>query len=137
YTAGWVSDTLVQASVPYWAVFDALNALYVKSMSSSRSTGGGNSAMADMLAREIASLTTSWIEAGGGQAGGKGGSSGASPESLTGEDGEAPNQSDDSAMPLTAVDEALSQYIINATLANNLELKNELQQVQDHIRHVF
>ncbi|KAJ2400125.1 hypothetical protein GGI23_002232 [Coemansia sp. RSA 2559] len=137
YAAGWVSDTLVQASVPYWAVFDALNALYVKSMSSSRSTEGGNSAMADMLAREIASLTTSWIEAGGGQAGGKGGSSGASPESLAGEDGEAPNQSDDSAMPLTAVDEALSQYIINATLANNLELKNELQQVQDHIRHVF
>ncbi|KAJ2554199.1 hypothetical protein EV175_002669, partial [Coemansia sp. RSA 1933] len=129
YVTGFVGDTLVQASVPRWAVFDALNALYVAAMDDARATRG-NSARADMLAREIAVLTTAWIEAGHGNGGAKPGRA----ESLTEESG---GRADDLDMPLTMVDEALSQYIINATLANNAELKSELQRVQDHIRQVF
>ncbi|KAJ1666672.1 hypothetical protein IW140_002567 [Coemansia sp. RSA 1813] len=131
YVPGFIGDTLVQASVPHWVVFDALNALYAKSMATARTNKGDNK-MADMLAREIASLTTSWIETGHSSKGG-------SADSLTERESslDSPNPSDDASMPLRTVDEALSQYIINATLANNVELKNELQRVQNHIRHVF
>ncbi|KAI9500025.1 Non-repetitive/WGA-negative nucleoporin C-terminal-domain-containing protein [Coemansia spiralis] len=59
YSVGFVSDTLVHASVPHWAVFEALNMLYTKTAAGAQNS---NTAVSDMLAREIASLTTSWID---------------------------------------------------------------------------
>ncbi|KAI8323592.1 nucleoporin-domain-containing protein, partial [Martensiomyces pterosporus] len=120
YSAGYIADTLVHASVPHWAVFEALNMLYVKTAA----TGSqANAEIADLLAREIASLTTEWMETT--QAG-----------TSTDAAGDSPNPSED-ALPVMAVDEALSQYIINAALNNNQELLQELQQVQDRIRQIF
>ncbi|KAJ2658767.1 hypothetical protein IWW48_003840 [Coemansia sp. RSA 1200] len=148
YAVGYVCNTLVQASVPHWAVFEALNALYLKSVASKTHSSGGSvdaesaQTTADMLAREIAALTTSWIECAqnsGPLAEGfdplaepSAAGSGRPRSASSSNGGGGPH-----AMPLVAVDEALSQYIINATLANNADLKNELQRVQDHIRQVF
>ncbi|KAJ2869104.1 hypothetical protein GGH93_006264 [Coemansia aciculifera] len=111
YRPGYVGDTLVHANVPHWAVFEALNMLYVK-------TAGGDTGTAEFLVREITALTTTWME------------------STQGGSRDSPNPNEDS-MPVMAVDEALSQYIVNATLNNNVELKNEIQRVQENIRRIF
>ncbi|KAJ2104368.1 hypothetical protein GGI09_000153, partial [Coemansia sp. S100] len=108
YRTGYVGDTMVHASVPHWAVFEALNTLYVK-------TAGGDVAMAEFLVREIIALTSKWMES---------------------KCGDSADSAEDS-MPVMAVDEALSQYIVNATLNNNVALKNEIQRVQEHIRRIF
>ncbi|KAJ2184985.1 hypothetical protein GGH18_004517, partial [Coemansia sp. RSA 530] len=68
--------------------------------------------MANTVAREIAALTAMWIDARGGS-------------------GDSQN------MPVMDVDAALSLYIVNATLGNNIELKAELQRVQDRLRQVY
>ncbi|KAJ2809970.1 hypothetical protein H4S07_002949 [Coemansia furcata] len=114
YVRGYVGDTLVHANVPHWAVFEALNTLYI------RNAAGAQKAMAEFLVREIAALTTAWMDS----------AHGASADSAS------PSPDEDS-MPVMAVDEALSQYIINATLNNNVKLKNEIQRVQEHIRRIF
>ncbi|KAJ1722515.1 hypothetical protein LPJ53_003074 [Coemansia erecta] len=140
YSPGFVSDTLLHASVPYWAVFDTLNALYVRAAASATAapvgsmrgrgpvgTPGGRAmaaaGTADMLAREIAALASRWVDV----------ARGAAATSMA--DDLARSQTD--AMPVIAVDEALSQYIINATLHNNVQLKTELQRVQDSIRQIL
>ncbi|KAJ2521560.1 hypothetical protein H4217_001316 [Coemansia sp. RSA 1939] len=156
YAAGYVCSTLVQAAVPHWAAFEALNALYLKAVASRAQPSGGSSsdagasaqATADLLAREVAALATAWIECAqnaGPLAEGfdplAESSSAAAAASGTGRPCSAASGSSGgvarAALPLVAVDEALSQYIINATLANNVELKNELQRVQAHIRQAF
>ncbi|KAJ2157947.1 hypothetical protein GGF46_004135 [Coemansia sp. RSA 552] len=112
YVPGFIGDTLVQARVPYWAVFDTLNKLYAKSAGGS---GPANPTTVDLLAREVAALTLSYLEA------------------------NQSNRDSDKAeeMPVMEVDTALSQYIINATLNNSIELKNELQRAQERLRQVF
>ncbi|KAJ2081038.1 hypothetical protein H4R24_002653 [Coemansia sp. RSA 988] len=118
YIAGFVGDTLVQARVPHWAVFEVLNKLYVKNAAGPQS----NSGVAELLAKEVASLIISWME---------------SNQSGTIRDiVDTPNPVDD-GMPVMDVDSALSQYIINTTLNNNIDLKNELQRVQERLRRVF
>ncbi|KAJ2812840.1 hypothetical protein H4S07_001109 [Coemansia furcata] len=112
YVRGYVGDTLVHANVPHWAVFEALNTLYV------RNAAGAQKALAEFLVREIAALTMAWMDYG----------------ASTDFGSKSP---DEDSMPVMAVDEALSQYIINATLNNNVELKNEIQRVQELIRRIF
>ncbi|KAJ2840496.1 hypothetical protein FBU31_000361 [Coemansia sp. 'formosensis'] len=114
YVRGYVGDTLIHANVPHWAVFEALNTLYV------RNTAGAQKAMVEFLVREIAVLTTTWMDSAHGALA----------------DSALPSPDEDS-MPVMAVDEALSQYIINAMLNNNVKLKNEIQCVQEHIRRIF
>ncbi|KAJ2829674.1 hypothetical protein FBU31_002649 [Coemansia sp. 'formosensis'] len=114
YVRGYVGDTLIHANVPHWAVFEALNTFYV------RSAVGAQKAMAEFLVREIAALTTAWMDS--------------AHSALA--DSASPSPDEDS-MPVMAVDEVLSQYIINATLNNNVELKDETQRMQEHIRRIF
>ncbi|KAJ2829156.1 hypothetical protein GGI24_002207, partial [Coemansia furcata] len=114
YVRGYVGDTLVHANVSHWAVFEALNTLYI------RNAAGAQKAVAEFLVREIAALTTAWMDS----------AHSASADSAS------PSPDKDS-MPVMAVDEALSQYIINAILNNNVELKNEIQRMQEHIRRIF
>ncbi|KAJ2746921.1 hypothetical protein H4S06_005181, partial [Coemansia sp. BCRC 34490] len=150
YAPGFVCNTLVQASVPHWAAFEALNALYLKSVASRAQPSGGSSfdaeaaqTTADLVAREIAALATAWIEcaqnagplAEGFDPLAESSSAGNGRPRSTGSSNNG--GASRAALPLVAVDQALSQYIINATLANNAELKNELQRVQAHIRQAF
>ncbi|PIA16802.1 nucleoporin-domain-containing protein [Coemansia reversa NRRL 1564] len=118
YIVGFVGDTLVQARVPHWAVFEVLNKLYMKNAAGPQS----NSTVAELLAKEVASLTISWMESN---------QSGSIRDIV-----DSPNLVDD-GMPVMDVDSALSQYIINATLNNNIDLKNELQRAQERLRRVF
>ncbi|KAJ2389919.1 hypothetical protein GGI05_003362, partial [Coemansia sp. RSA 2603] len=116
YSSGFVSDTLLQATVPYWAVFDTLNTLYVRAAATATPAGSlrsrapaGHAAgprVAELLAREIAALASRWVDVARGSA------------ATSMADDLAGAQTD--AMPVIAVDEALSQYIINATLHNNV-----------------
>ncbi|KAJ2489918.1 hypothetical protein IWW37_003612, partial [Coemansia sp. RSA 2050] len=115
YRVGYVGDTLVRATVPHWAVFETLNAMYVDT------AGGASDVDAEFLVREIAALANAWMD---------------SAQCGSG-DGGSPLIGSEDSMPVMAVDEALSQYIINATLNNNAELRSELQRVQEHIRRIF
>ncbi|KAJ2729251.1 hypothetical protein H4R23_003504, partial [Coemansia sp. Cherry 401B] len=116
YTPGFIGCTLLQARVPHAAVFDALSALYAK-----RASQPG-SAAAELLAREVAALASSWVDANG------------LARSPLDSPGSPPP---DESLPVMDVDSALSQYIINATLNNNIDLKNELQRVQSRLRQIF
>ncbi|KAJ2777581.1 hypothetical protein GGI15_004458, partial [Coemansia interrupta] len=104
YSSGFVADTLIHATVPHWAVFDTLNAMYVRAASAAvpagsmrgRGAGGareGVDGVADMLAREIAALASRWVEVARGEG----------PGSMA--DDLAAARAD--AMPVVAVDEAL------------------------------
>ncbi|KAJ2907731.1 hypothetical protein GGI21_003594, partial [Coemansia aciculifera] len=112
YAPGYVADTLVHAHVSHRAVFDVLNSMYVRQ-------DGGGGGRTEFLVREIAALICSWIESAHSDGAGDG------------------SRGVEESMPLVAVDQALSQYITNATLNNRLELKNELQRVQGQIRRIF
>ncbi|KAJ2746719.1 hypothetical protein GGI20_001140 [Coemansia sp. BCRC 34301] len=122
YTPGFVADALVQANVPHWAVFDALHALYLKFAAESK-----DAIVADMLAREVAALATAWMASA--QCDGSAAARNGDPKDSSG--------ITEDSMPVMAVDEALTQYIISATINNNVELKNELQRVQEHLRRIF
>ncbi|KAJ2762917.1 hypothetical protein H4S06_000382 [Coemansia sp. BCRC 34490] len=127
YVPGFVGSTLVRAAVPRWAAFEALHALYLGASldadaASAQASGG-------LVAREVAALASAWIECAHGAEPVAGSSS---PAASAGHGGASR-----AALPLVAVDEALSLYIVNATLANNAELKNELQRTQAHIRQAF
>ncbi|KAJ2025556.1 hypothetical protein GGI06_000536, partial [Coemansia sp. S85] len=115
YQVGYVGDTLVRATVPHWAVFETLNAMYVGT------AAGGQDVDAEFVVREIAALANAWMD---------------SAQCGSG-DGGSPLIDHEDSMPVMAMDEALSQYIINATLNNNAELRSELQRVQEHIRRIF
>ncbi|KAJ2228265.1 hypothetical protein H4R99_000432 [Coemansia sp. RSA 1722] len=143
YTFGYISDALVQAGVPYWAVFEALNSLYTKSVPTKTTTamtkgrfGGGIGDMRSntndvsvMLAREVAALASRFVEI----SKGTGISSLADPlNTMADESGSSEN-----GLPVNDVDQALSQYIVNATLHENVQLKNELQRVQENIRLIL
>ncbi|KAJ2701379.1 hypothetical protein H4218_001444 [Coemansia sp. IMI 209128] len=115
YQVGYVGDTLVRATVPHWAVFETLNAVYVGT------AAGVQDVDAEFVVREIAALANAWMD---------------SAQCGSG-DGGSPLIGHEDSMPVMAMDEALSQYIINATLNNNAELRSELQRVQEHIRRIF
>ncbi|KAJ2829710.1 hypothetical protein GGI24_002080, partial [Coemansia furcata] len=85
YVRGYVGDTLVHANVPHWAVFEPLNTLYI------RNAAGAQKDVAEFLVREIAALTTAWMDS----------AHSASADSAS------PSPDKDS-MPVMAVDEALS-----------------------------
>ncbi|KAI9477672.1 Nup133 N terminal like-domain-containing protein [Coemansia mojavensis] len=117
YSRGLIFNTFVQAQVPHGAIFDALNKLYSQRASSSQ----GCSEFAALVAREVSLLAADWID------------SQASSEQPRGLCDEKLADS----LPVMDVDTALSQYIINATLSNNQELKSALQHVQDRLRQIF
>ncbi|KAJ1725920.1 hypothetical protein LPJ61_005547, partial [Coemansia biformis] len=71
----------------------------------------------DMLVREVAALAVSWVDSHGHLD---------MPDTLTAD-----------SLPIMEVDTALSQYIINSTLATNIDLKNELQRAQVRLRQTF
>ncbi|KAJ1822654.1 hypothetical protein LPJ56_000641 [Coemansia sp. RSA 2599] len=135
YTSGYVSDTLLHAGVPYWAVFEALNTLYTKAVPTAGSRNsmgknvrsGANANITVMIAREVAALASRWMEF----------SKGSGVSSITDplDIGAVENGASGNSMPVMDVDRALSQYIVNATLHENVDLKNELQRVQENIRH--
>ncbi|KAJ2774084.1 hypothetical protein IWQ56_000726, partial [Coemansia nantahalensis] len=112
YTPGFVTNALVQAGVPYGAVFRALNAMVA-------GRGGGSGAADDMLVREVAALATAWVDAHGHQ------------------DVPDPSAAAPDALPVMEVDTALSQYIITSSLATNIALKNELQHAQGRLRKIL
>ncbi|KAJ2725118.1 hypothetical protein GGI07_001488 [Coemansia sp. Benny D115] len=119
YQPGYISDTLLRATVPRWAVFEALNALYVRS---APGADEANVQLADTMAREVAAMANSWVDMI------CGGAPRVEDMDKEGLDDEA------NGMPTVAVDDALSQYIINATLSNNALLKEYLQRAQERIR---
>ncbi|KAJ2520391.1 hypothetical protein H4217_002073 [Coemansia sp. RSA 1939] len=136
YVPGFVGNTLVRAAVPRWAAFEALHALYLGA--SLDADAASAQATVDLVAREVAALATAWIEcAQGADPLGEGFDPLAESSSPAASASAGNGGASRAALPLVAVDEALSQYIINATLANNAELKNELQRVQAHIRQAF
>ncbi|KAJ2358010.1 hypothetical protein GGF43_001105 [Coemansia sp. RSA 2618] len=121
YSVGFVGRTLLQARVPHWAVFEALSKLYTKRVAAANGANTASSEAAELLAREIAALTASWIDSQG----------------VCSTPIDEPSMNSAEGMPVMDVDTALSQYIINATLNSNIDLKNELQRVQDRLRQIF
>ncbi|KAI7826264.1 Non-repetitive/WGA-negative nucleoporin C-terminal-domain-containing protein [Kickxella alabastrina] len=106
YSRGFVSDCLLKALVPHWAVFDALQTVFA-TVAAAKEEG----LVVELVVGEIAWCVGDWIKG------------------LQG--------NDIGGMPLVAVDEALSQHIVNAQLRNQTQIKQELQLVQESLRQMF
>ncbi|KAJ1951443.1 hypothetical protein FBU59_000157 [Linderina macrospora] len=116
YSTGYIADSLCLAGVPHATVFDAIQVAYRKLAIGKQQIG-----TCEMLVREVIYLVSAWISASGDREADSVG------ERTRGRDG----------IPFMAVDEAISQFIIQANVSNNKQLQNELLLAQKKVRQAF